>query len=111
MQSKDQQAIKNMKDLRQWVQDCLGSCENPTSSFWFGYQHMKLREAIDSILESMACSSAMREDLPKSDKHQGTSLRLAVDNDLRDTVLPHPGMIRVNLPMLLTADCHENHMP
>jgi hypothetical protein len=82
--------------LREWANEKLATGEEPP---WAWYQYMKLRETLDAILAGMASTVTHREDSPQSAEHQDTHLRLAVNNDLPDSVRHRSDEKPVHLPM------------
>ena len=91
----DRQMIPHFEAILKWSEDGLKKSSIPQTY----HQYMKLKEAIDSIVESILCVT-VGEDLPELEQHQGSVLQLVVDNTSLDKLRPHPNMIQVPLPMI-----------
>ena len=86
--------IPHFQALLQWTKEGLSQSNLPYTY----YQYMKLNEALESVIDSLSCTKAV--DLPKLKEHQGTSLKIVVDNASLDKLRHHQDMIPVPLPML-----------
>jgi hypothetical protein len=88
--------IPHFEALLLWTKEGLGQANLPYTY----YQYMKLKEALESVIDSLTCFTSTEEDLPQSSEHQGTALKIVVDNAPLDKLRHHQDMIRVPLPML-----------
>lgn len=71
--------IEDMKSMRDWAGDRIGSgAETP----WDWYQLMKLREALDALIDSAEAQVRRQtEASPQPAQRAGQRLRLVDDND------------------------------
>ena len=86
---------QELERVREWAIEKLTTGAEPP---WSWYQHMKLREAIESILAGMDATQPMANS-PGSARRQGTCLRLVGEADRPDTAQPHQENETLPLPM------------
>lgn len=84
---------EKLQDVRDWA---AGRISSGDESPWSWYQLMKLREALDDILESYSVTT---ENLQQSEKQLGRHLRLVGANDQQGNVQHHQADVTVPLPM------------
>jgi len=84
-----------LNEVREWAIEKLTAGHEPP---WSWYQHMKLREALDAILQGMAVTRPL-EDLPEPAPRRGGGLRLVGATYQQDSVPHHQADEPVLLPM------------
>lgn len=92
----DKNIIPHLEEVLKWTKESLSQSNLPYTY----YQYMKLKEALESTIDSLSCFISNSEDLPRSSEHQETSLKIVVDNTRLDKLRPHQGLTKVPLPML-----------
>jgi hypothetical protein len=94
---KAEEAKRYLKKILEWANEGVADHANPP---WAFYNYMKLKEAIECTLKSLASVRYINlEGLQGSDKHPENALRLVVDSIPQDTSQPHPDILEVPLPM------------
>ena len=96
MTNHDPSAMRQeLERVREWAIEKLTTGAEPP---WSWYQHMKLREAIESILAGMDATQPTAN-LQGSVRRSGTSLRLVGAADPQDNAQRHQEIEPIPLPM------------
>lgn len=86
--------LADLKRVRQWSQDKIQAGSEPP---WAWYQHMKLVDAVNAILEGIAATT---EHSQQSAPHSGRHLQLVGAKSQQDSVPRHPAAKKkISLPM------------
>jgi len=88
--------IELVKELLGQVEERLKTGEEPP---WSWFQLMKLKETLQQVLQSMDATTRQTENLPQSDLHLETPLRLVDSKYLLDAAQRHRDTSDPILPM------------
>lgn len=91
----NEKIIEHFHELIVWTEDAI----EKTSNDYTYHRLMKLKEALDSIAESLVSTISLGDSQLLA-KHQETFLKTKAYNVLRERFLLRQGMIQVPLPML-----------
>jgi hypothetical protein len=80
--------------IREWAHQKISSGSEPP---WAWYQYMKLREALDAILDGMAVTTT--ENSRQSHQHPERRLQLVDTTYPQDTSQPRRARDKVRMPM------------
>lgn len=88
--------IQRLEAVRIEVNERLASQEEPP---WAWFHLMKLREALDQVMDGLRSTTLHPEDSQESHQQTGTRLRLVGHTDQQDSAPPRPGVQKPPLPM------------
>ena len=89
---------EELQKVREWAHDKVTQGGDPP---WAWYQYMKLREALDAIINGMNCTEVVTvpEELPQAGQRRGSGHLRLVNSDPQDNDQQRLDAVEVQLPM------------